>query len=53
MIEIIEIIEHFLAVFAVRLKRIAVSGPKLDEKSSGHSPRSLKSLLLLASAKNR
>ena len=54
--EIIEMIEHFLAVFAVKLKRIAVFGLKLDEKLIGDSPRALKSLLLLQSvnyAKNR
>ena len=44
-------IEHFLAVFAVRLKRIAVSGLKLDEKSFGHGLRALKCLLLLESVK--
>ena len=33
-------------------KRIAVSGLKLDEKLSGHSPRALKCLLLLKSINN-
>ena len=42
-----EIISRFLAVFAVKLKRIAVSGLKLDEKSIGDSPRVLKCLILL------
>ena len=40
-----------MAVFAVRLKRIAVSGLKLDEKSFGHGLRALKCLLLLESVK--
>ena len=52
-IERIEIISRFLAVFAVKLKKIAVSGLKLDEKLSGHSPRALKFLLSLTSVKNR